>query len=151
MGAFNKKQTFAFADIIKGLQHAINGAGEMLQAQQAQSLLKFWKNDDGKPVTRKIQVGGREMEVPLVALVPHNHLEMDDVEIKFKARVGDIASGKLSGSNLAGEPVSHADLLMEMEGVRAADDDVMEITIHFKSKDMPEGLARLTDECNKTI
>ena len=54
---------------------------------------------------------------------------------------------KLEGDNA----ISHGDLQMEMEGIKATDNDVMEITIRFKQKDTPEGVARLTDEYNKQI
>lgn len=151
MGLFNKKQKYAFSDILKGLQYAIDSAQEMLQAQQVQGLLKFWSTNDGNPLTQKVKIGGRELDVPLMALVSHSHLEMDDVEINFKARVGDIASHALADKLQENGSLSHADLQMEMEGIKAADDDVMNVTIRFKAKDTPEGVARLTDEYNKQI
>lgn len=151
MGLFNKKQFYALSDILKGLQYAINSAQDMLHAQQVQNLMKFWKSNDGTPVTQKVLVGDRELDVPLMTLVPHSHLEMDDVEIKFKAKVGDIASQSMSNGLKGNDNLSHADLKMEMDGIKATDDDVMEITIRFKSKETPEGVARLTDEYNKHI
>ena len=57
---------------------------------------------------------------------------MDDVEIKFKARIGDVAThsfpNKLGGNNA----ISHDDLQMEMDGIKSTDDDVMEITIRSR-------------------
>lgn len=139
------------SDILKGLHNAVNSAQEMLQAQQVQNLARFWKKEDGTPVTQKVKIGEREMNVPLMALVPHSHLEMDDVEIKFKARVGEVASHSFADKLNAGNVMTHSDLQMEMDGIKATDDDVMEITIRFKSKETPEGVARLTDEYNKLI
>ena len=51
MGLFKHKERYALSDILKGLHHAVNSAQEMLQAQQVQSLLRFWQSDDGIPVT----------------------------------------------------------------------------------------------------
>lgn len=151
MGLFDKKQKYAFSDILKGLQYAINSAQDMLQAQQVQGLLKFWSANDGNPITQKVKIGERELDVPLMTLVPHSHLEMDDVEIKFKTRVGDIASHSVADKLRDNASLSHADLQMEMDGIKATDDDVMEITIRFKAKETPEGVSRLTDEYNKQI
>ncbi len=41
MGLFDKKKTYAFSDILKGGQYAINSAQDMLQAQQIQGLQSF--------------------------------------------------------------------------------------------------------------
>lgn len=151
MSLFSKRKTYAFSDILKGLHNAVNSAQEMLQAQQVQNLTKFWQASDGTPVSQKLKVGDRELNVPLMSLVSHSHLEMDDVEIKFKAKIGDVAThsfpNKLEGDNA----ISHGDLQMEMEGIKATDDDVMEITVRFKQKDIPEGINCLLDECNKLI
>lgn len=151
MGLFEKKQKYAFSDILKGLQYAVNSAQDMLQAQQIEGLMRFWNRDDGKPVSQKVKVGDRELDVPLMALVPHSHLQIDDVEIKFKAKIGDVGGHSVSDRLQNGQSLTSADMQMEMEGIKAADDDVMEITVRFKSKDMPEGVARLTDEYNKLI
>lgn len=151
MGLFDKKQKFAFSDILKGLQYAINSAQDMLQAQQVQNLMRFWSGNNGEPLTQKMKIGERELEVPLMALVPHSHLEIDDVEIKFKAKIGDIASHSVADRLQSNQSLTRADLQMDVEGIKATDDDVMEITIRFKSKETPEGVARLTDEYNKLI
>lgn len=151
MGLFDRKTTYAFSDILKGLQHAVNSAQEMLQVQQVQNLLKFWDSTDGNPVSQRIKIGDKDIEVPYMSLVPHNHLEMDDVEIKFKARVGDIAQHSVVNRLEGCSTLSHSEMQMEMNGIKATDNDVMEITIRFKAKETPEGIARLTDEYNKQI
>lgn len=151
MGIFHKKEKYAFSDILKGLQYAINSTQDMLQAQHLQGIMKFWNSNDGSPVSQKVKIGDRVLDVPLMALVPQSHLEMDDVEIKFKARIGDIASHSTVDKLQNGQNLTRADLQMEMDGIKATDDDVMEITIRFKAKDTPEGVARLTDEYNKMI
>lgn len=139
------------SDILKGIQYAINSVQDMLHAQQVQNLLKFWQKEDGSPVTQNILIGERELEVPLMSLVPHSHLEMDNVEIKFKAKIGDVEHQSISNKHGDNEGLSLANLKMEVDGIKATDDDVMEITIHFKAKETPEWVARLTDEYNKHI
>ncbi|MBR5956253.1 MAG: DUF2589 domain-containing protein [Bacteroidales bacterium] len=151
MGIFDKRPKYAFSDILKGLHNAVNSAQDMLQAQQVQNLRRFWNPEDGEPLSQKIKIGDKEMNVPLMSLVSHSHLEMDDVEIKFKAKIGAVASDSMSDGVVIGSPLTHSDLKMEMEGIKATDDDVMEVTIRFSQKDTPEGVARLTDEYNKLI
>lgn len=147
MGLFNKKPKYALSDILKGLYNAVNSAQDMLQAQQVQNLAKFWQSNDGTPVSQKLKVGDREVNVPLMSLVSHSHLEMDDVEIKFKARIGDVASHSFANKLDNYNALTHSDLQMQMDGIKATDDDVMEITIRFKQKETPEGVVRLTEVC----
>lgn len=151
MGIFKKRNLYALSDILKGLHSAINSTQEMLQAQQIQNLSKFWKAEDGSPVSLNLKVGSQLLNVPLMPLVSHSHLEMEDVEIKFKARVGDVADHSLTNKMDNNQVLTHSELLMQMEGIKASDDDVMEISIRFKQKDTPEGVARLANEYNKHI
>lgn len=151
MGLLSKRKQYSFSDILKGLHNAVNGAQEMLQAQQVQSLAKFWTGGDGNPLCQKVTVGDRTLNVPLLSLVSHSHLEMEDVEIKLKARIGDVMSQSLSNKLSAGEALTHSELQMELDGIKSTDDDVMDVTIRFKLKETPEGIARLTDEYNKLI
>ena len=132
MGIFDKRPKYAFSDILKGLHNAVNSAQDMLQAQQVQNLRRFWNPEDGEPISQKIKIGDKEMNVPLMS-------------------IGAVASDSMSDGVVIGSPLTHSDLKMEMEGIKATDDDVMEVTIRFSQKDTPEGVARLTDEYNKLI
>lgn len=150
MGLFSRKPTFSLSEILKGLQQAVSSTSGMLQAQQVDYLTRFWEQG-GRPVTQVVQLGERNIEVPLLTLVPHSNLAMEDVEIKFKARIENVLShsmpNRLDNKNI----LSHADLQMDMDGIKANAEDVMEITVRFKMKETPEGVARLMDEYNKQI
>lgn len=150
MGLFSKKPKYALSDILKGLQQAVSSATSMLQAQQMDNLSHFWTKD-GWPITKKVQIGERELEVPIMALVSHNNLVMDDIEIKFKARIGDVSSHSIPNVLEANNAVSYAELQVDMGDNKTDVDGMMEITVHFKIKDTLDGINRLTGECNKLI
>lgn len=107
MGIFSKKPKYALSDILKGLQQAVSSAISMLQVQQMDNLSHFWTKD-GRLVTKRVQIGGRELEVPIMTLVSHNNLVMDDIEIKFKARIGDVSSHSVPNVLEANNAVSYA-------------------------------------------
>ncbi len=146
---FGKKKRYSFLDILRGIQHAVNAAQDMLQAQQLQSLQKFWDENNGKPVSKTIKVKDDELLIPLVALLPHNHLGMDDIEIKFCAKIEDMDHMVAAGVN--SDDISAADLKLTLDGIKPGKDDTMQITIRFKAQDSTEGLSRLIDEYNKHI
>lgn len=151
MGLFSKRPKYALSDILKGLQDAVNGVQEMLQAQQVQNLKRFWQETDGSPVCQKVKIGDREIDVPLVSLVSHNRLEMEDVEVTFKARIADVDShsvvNRLNGKN----SVSYAGLQVELDDLKATDPDMIDITVRFKLKDDADGVNQLAYDYNKSI
>jgi hypothetical protein len=133
------------------LQQAINSAQHILQAQQVRNLTNFLKAG-GDPVSQTLQLGDKKIDVPLMTIVPHNYLIMDDVEIKFKTRVGDVTTDILTDlPSFTGETLTGAGLQMQMDGIAAGDADVMEVTVRFRARESPEGMARIMDEYNKQI
>ncbi len=146
---FGKKKRYSFLDILRGIQHAVNAAQDMLQAQQLQSLQKFWDENNGKPVSKTVMVQDGELSIPLVSLLPHNHLEMDDIEIKFCAKIEDLDNMVAAGVN--SNDISATDLKLALDDIKPGKDDTMQITIRFKAQDSTEGLSRLIDEYNKHI
>lgn len=165
MCIFNKKKdeekadsTNSFIDIMNGLQYAVNSAQEILQNHQLQSLTRLFSatNDkNGKSfLFQQIHLGDRIVDVPLIALVSHHYLAMDNVEIKFKAKVGSVESQEVAQNGLADNLLmsshSQANLQMQMSGIKP-DDDVMEVIVNFKVQDTPESISRIIDEFVKNI
>lgn len=149
MSLFPKKRYPSLSEIIKGIQEAVNSAQDMLHAQQIRNLSCFLSDTNGEPATRKVKIEGREIEVPLISLLPHSHLAMEDVEVKFNAKVADVAEAVLTG--LRGADLSHTDLHMALDGVKAEAGDTMQFTLRFRQQPVTEGVARLIDEFNKEI
>lgn len=151
MGLFSKKTKYALSDILKGLQDAVNGVQEMLQTQQVQNLKRFWREADGSPVCQKVKVGDKEIDVPLVSLFSHNHLEMEEVEVTFKARIAEVEThsivNQLNGSN----SVPYVGLHVELDDLKATDSDMIDITVRFKLKDDTDRVNKIIHDCNKSI
>lgn len=156
-----KAETVAFSDILTGLQSAISQVQDMLQTLQLQNLSRFWL-PEGKPLSQVVQLGNKKVEVPLLTLVPHTQLAMDEVSIKFTTRVGSIVSKQGASMSNGMEDgfstfantssgLSLADFQVAMDGVKAEGEDTMHVSITFKMKDTPEAVSRLVDEYNKDL
>lgn len=155
MGLFgneNKHKTTSLSDILRGLQQAVSCAVSALQAQQLNMLNEYIDNE-GYPLTKTVQLGSRKAEIPVMSLLSQSNIEMDDVEIRFKARISDVADLGESGflRSASGIEVPHASLMLNMDGIKSDADDTIDIKVHFKTTPIPEGVARLVDEYNKTI
>jgi phosphoserine phosphatase len=80
-----KKESVSFSGIIRGLQQAVSSAQEMLQTQQVENFQRFF-DANNKPLSQTVQVGDKTINVPLMSVVPHNSLVMENVIIRFKAK-----------------------------------------------------------------
>jgi len=146
-----KPAPVSFSQILNGFQEAINSVQDMLQKKQLDNLQAFFEAD-GKPVSQTVQIDGKRIDVPLINVVPHSNLVMDDVEIKFKTKVGAVSTaGSSTLQTIGGGELSGADLQLQMDGINPKDKDVMEVTIRFKAKEPPEGVSRLLDHYNKKL
>jgi hypothetical protein len=68
-----------FSDIIRGMQHAVNSAQEMLQDYQLRMFAKYF-TEDGKPYMRQVKLkDGRLIYVPTIALLPQTLLSIEEL------------------------------------------------------------------------
>ena len=142
----------SLSDILCGLQAAVCNAVSTLQSKHLEMLGRY-TTDDGKPLTKTFQFGNQTTEVPLMSLVPQANIEMDDVEIKFNARICDVAETDGGGFFRAGKDgqIPQSSLMLQMSGIKSDADDTIEIKVHFKTAPISEGAARIADEYNKMI
>lgn len=64
---------------------------------------------------------------------------MDNVQIKFKAKVGSVES-QIPENNLLLSSPQRANLQMQMSNIKPDADDVMEVCVNFKVQETPESI-----------
>ena len=151
----DRVQTNSFTDILNGLQYAVNCAQDTLQNHQIQNLTKLLSvaNDESGANTFQYQtmkIGDKVVQVPLIALVSHHYLAMDNVQISFKAKVGSVESQVPQDRLLLSSP-NRATLQMQMSNIKQDANDLMEVSVNFKVQDTPESISRIVDDFVKTI
>jgi len=100
--------------------------------------------------SKKIMVGDKTIDIPLIALISHHYLAMDNVQIKFKAKVGSVES-QIPENNLLLSSPQRANLQMQMSNIKPDADDVMEVCVNFKVQETPESISRIIDDFVKNI
>lgn len=99
---------------------------------------------------KKIMVRDKTIDIPLIALISHHYLAMDNVQIKFKAKVGSVES-QIPENNLLLSSPHRANLQMQMSNIKPDADDVMEVCVNFKVQETPESISRIIDDFVKNI
>ena len=100
--------------------------------------------------SKKIMIGDKTIDIPLIALISHHYLAMDNVQIKFKAKVGSVES-QIPENNLLLSSPHRANLQMQMSNIKPNADDVMEVCVNFKVQETPESISRIIDDFVKNI
>ena len=81
-------QTNSFSDIMNGLQYAVNCAQDTLQNHQIQNLTRLFEGTNANNAntfqSKKIMVGDKTIDIPLIALISHHYLAMDNVADKVQ-------------------------------------------------------------------
>ena len=147
-------QTNSFSDIMNGLQYSVNCAQDTLQNHQIQNLTRLFEGTNANNAntfqSKKIMVGDKTIDIPLIVLISHHYLAMDNVQIKFKAKVGSVES-QIPENNLLLSSPQRANLQMQMSNIKPDADDVMEVCVNFKVQETPESISRIIDDFVKNI
>lgn len=147
-----EKQTFS--DLMRGLQYSVNAAQQVLERHHLYLLGKYI-DKLGRPKTQRIRLNdSKVVDIPLLAYMNQGALGIDELELEFSAKV-DASTVKQMRENAAGKQETPFDIersCFEMNFTPSErEGDVMHVKIKFKNRDVPEGVARLTDELNKEI
>ncbi len=141
------KVKHTLSDMMRGMQHSVNTAQEILEKHHIQLLNKYF-TQDGYPITKKINLGDNKiLDVPLISLINQNSLTIDEMEIDFKATVNEIELKNLKDEN---SEIDRTSFTMDFSPSER-DDHSLSIKIKFKTKTQPEGVSRIVDEFDKKI
>lgn len=152
MAFWNKKTgTQTFADIIRGMQYAVNTAHEMLERYHITLLNKYF-DDRGRPEKKEIWLNSeRKIEVPIITLINQGSLSIEEMEICFKAKI-DGVSVKSSQALETGKDINIDRTTFNMNFTPSTrDGNTVDVRIKFKSTQPPEGVSRIVDEYNKIL
>tara|TARA_B100000686_G_C16529045_1_gene831338 strand:+ start:558 stop:947 length:390 start_codon:yes stop_codon:yes gene_type:complete len=120
-------------NIFDSLYTAVSQAQRAVEEEQSKLFLENYFDKEGNPKIIKMILNGKEVEAPLVTLVPHNPLKISELDIDLEVNLdhdGEKALGclgKLRKSKMAG------------------------VRIKFTGTDQAEGLARVGDNLVKLI
>lgn len=160
MAFWNKdnQSSQTLSDLIRGLQHSVNAAMEMIETRNIELLGRYF-TEDGVPLKKRIKIDDRTVvDVPLISIVNPSTVNIKEVEMDFNVNVLDVDLKKKvaqEGFNTGGKEVSFDNRLkrskLEVSFDGRNDNSSMHVKIKFEATPIPEGLSRVVDEYDKTI
>lgn len=160
MGFWSKKTGNAqtFADLIRGLQHSVNAAMEMIETRNVELLGRYF-TPEGTPVVKRLSIDERtDVEIPLISIVNPASVNIKEVEMDFSVQINSSelkCKNPQGGFLLGGNSTTYTNGLerssLEISFDGAKDASRMQVHIKFETQPIPEGLSRIIDEYDKTI
>lgn len=161
MGGFwsrDKNGSPTLSDLIRGLQHAVNAAMEMVETRNVELLGRYF-SPDGTPLTKRLNIDGQtSIDVPLISIVTPSTINIKEVEMDFSVQINasDLRCKQPQQGFQAGNSKTSFDNRLKRTSLEISFDgpkDVsrMQIHIKFEAQPIPEGLSRIIDEYDKTI
>lgn len=146
------------SDLIRGLQHSVNAAMEMVETRNIELLARYF-TEDGVPLKKRIRVDDKTaVDVPLISIVNPSTVNIKEVEMDFHVNVLDVdlkrkaaQEGFSTGDRDAAfdNRLKRSRLEVSFDGKN--DHSSMHVKIKFEATPIPEGLSRVVDEYDKTI
>lgn len=151
-------ETQTFADLIRGLQHSVNAAMEVLEDRNVQLLGRYFA-PDGTPLTRRLSIDDQtSVDIPIISIVNPSAINIREVEMDFSVQINGAelkCKNPQSGFLLGDSPIDYrngverSSFAISFDGKK--DSSRMNVRIKFESQPIPEGLSRVIDEYDKTI
>jgi hypothetical protein len=149
------------ADIARGMQHAVNATQELCEQHYARMVERYF-NDDGTAIMKRIYLphDQGEMEVPMIAIMPPSGLMLKEADIEMAVRIDSTAIKSAAPTD---EETTHTRTSFAVSFTPRAHDrmpnqetseggsSAIDIKMHFKAGDPPEGVARIIEAYANTM
>ena len=153
----NASQTLS--DLVRGLQHSVNTAMEMIETRNVELLGRYFA-PDGTPLSKRLNVNGKTaLDVPLISVVNPSTINIKEVEMDFSVQIvaSELRKKQAQDGFRAGNENTSFNNRLKRSNLEISFDgnkdnaSRMQVKIKFESKPIPEGLSRIIDEYDKTI
>lgn len=153
----NASQTLS--DLVRGLQHSVNTAMEMIETRNVELLGRYFA-PDGTPLSKRLNINSNtSIDVPLISIVNPSTINIKEVEMDFSVQIvsSELRKKQAQEGFKAGNENTSFDNRLKRSNLEISFDgnkdnaSRMQVKIKFESKPIPEGLSRIIDEYDKTI
>lgn len=137
-------------DVFKNIYHAIVDAQNTVEEHYVGEIRQDYFDKDGHPYTTPVMLpvgkGGsmEEIKIPLITLVPHNSMSIEEVSIDMKVSLSPGDEKTINSKKTS----KIRKFITDLSG---RNKEMANITVKFKGGEAPEGLARIKDNLIKII
>jgi hypothetical protein len=146
------KGYYMLDDVFQGIYSSVVEAQNTIEQHYLGEVTEDYFMADGTPKMIKVQLPGsdgklKEVNIPAITLVPHYGMAIDEVTVKMKVKISQSQGTKDRKGN---KPSKIRKFIADFSN-REGGKELATISVKFKGKEPPEGLARIKDNLIKFI
>jgi hypothetical protein len=139
-------------EIFQGIYSSVVEAQNAIEQHYLGEITEDYFESDGTPKMIVVKLPGKDgqlkdVHIPAITLVPHYGLAISEVSVKMKVKLSSSEDDKERKGHKGGRIRKIITDFSNREGGK----ELATISVKFKGKDPPEGLARIKDNLIKFI
>ena len=139
-------------DIFQSIYSSVVEAQNTIEQHYLGEITEDYFEEDGTPKMVVVKLPGQdgklqEVHIPAITLVPHSGIAIDEVSVEMKVKLSSGENGKERKGNKQGKLRKIITDFSNREGGK----ELATISVKFKGREAPEGLARIKDNLIKFI
>ena len=139
-------------DIFQSIYSSVVEAQNTIEQHYLGEITEDYFEEDGTPKMVVVKLPGQdgklqEVHIPAITLVPHSGIAIDEVSVEMKVKLSSGDDDKERKGSKQGKLRKIITDFSNREGGK----ELATISVKFKGKDPPEGLARIKDNLIKFI
>ena len=143
--------------MFQGIYKSIVEAQNTVEQHTVGEIKKDYFDKDGNPYMIKVQLphgtdgGMKEVNIPVITLVPHNGMAIKEVEIEMEVALSTGESEEINNSDTTNKKPSKIKRFFTDLSRRNKGSKMAKIKVKFNGQETPEGIARIKDSLVKII
>ena len=139
-------------DIFQSIYSSVVEAQNTIEQHYLGEITEDYFEEDGTPKMVVVKLPGQdgklqEVHIPAITLVPHSVIAIDEVSVEMKVKLSSGENDKERKGNKQGKLRKIITDFSNREGGK----ELATISVKFKGREAPEGLARIKDNLIKFI
>jgi len=139
-------------DIFQSIYSSVVEAQNTIEQHYLGEITEDYFEEDGTPKMVVVKLPGQdgklqEIHIPAITLVPHSGIAIDEVSVEMKVKLSTGDDDKERKGNKQGKLRKIITDFSNREGGK----ELATISVKFKGREAPEGLARIKDNLIKFI
>ena len=149
--------TNSLDNVFQGIYKSIVEAQNTIEQHYVGEIKEDYFDKDGNPYMIKVQLphgtdgGMKEVNIPVITLVPHNGMAIKEVEIEMEVALSEGELEEINNSDTTNKKPSRIKQFLTDLSRRNKGSKMAKIKVKFNGQDAPEGIARIKDSLVKII